>query len=105
MLKGSQDERHTALPSGSRSSPWKCLAPCVGCGAVGKPGGSGVRSRMVTMLEYTCAVCPTYRYGAFLFVVFALADLSSARLTTCDRNTTRKQALDNGSAAYCRSCI
>lgn len=45
VLKGSQDERHTALPSGSRSSPWKCLAPHVGCGAVGKLGGSGVRSR------------------------------------------------------------
>lgn len=45
VSQGSRDERHTALPSGSRSSPWKCLAPCVGCGVVGEPGGLGVRSR------------------------------------------------------------
>ena len=45
--------------------------------------------RSPALAPYTCAVCPTFRYGAFLFVVFALADLSSARLTTCDRNTTR----------------
>ena len=37
---------------------------------------------------YTCAVCPTFRYGAFLFVAFALPDLSSARLITCDRDHT-----------------
>ena len=35
---------------------------------------------------YTCAVSPTFRYGAFSFVASALADLSSARLTTCDRS-------------------
>ena len=53
--------------------------------------------RSPALIPHTCAASPTFRYGAFLFVVFALADLSSARLTTCDRNTTRKQALDNGS--------
>ena len=31
---------------------------------------------------HTCAVSPTFRFGAFLFVAFALADASSARLTT-----------------------
>lgn len=41
VLQGSQDERHTALPSGSRSSPWKWLAPCVGGGAVWEAGGLG----------------------------------------------------------------
>ena len=34
------------------------------------------------LAPHTCAVSPTFRYGAFSFVVFALADLSSTRLTT-----------------------
>ena len=53
---------------------------------------------------HTCAVCPTFRYGAFLFVAFALPDLSSARLTTCNRNTTRKQASYNGSVVAVANC-
>ena len=38
--------------------------------------------RSPALIPNTCAVCPTFRYGAFLFVAFALAALSSARLTT-----------------------
>ena len=34
---------------------------------------------------HTCAVSPTFRYGAFFFVESALADVSSASLTSCDR--------------------
>ena len=59
--------------------------------------------RSPALAPYTCAVCPTFRYGAFLFVAFALPDLSSARLTTCNRNTTRKQASYNGSVGPDRS--
>ena len=36
-------------------------------------------------VPHTCAVSPTFRYGAFLFVVFALADVPSAHLASCDR--------------------
>ena len=36
----------------------------------------------------TRAVSPTFRYGAFRFVASALADLSSARLTSCRRKYT-----------------
>ena len=45
--------------------------------------------RSPALIPHTCAVSPTFRYGAFFFVASALADASSARLTTCDRNTTR----------------
>ena len=38
-------------------------------------------------VPHTCAVSPTFRYGAFLFVASALADLSSARLTTRGNRT------------------
>ena len=38
--------------------------------------------RSPALAPHTCAVSPTFRYGAFLFVAFALADASSARLTT-----------------------
>ena len=41
--------------------------------------------RSPALIPHTCAVSPTFRYGAFLFVVFALADLSSARVASCDR--------------------
>ena len=37
-------------------------------------------------IPHTCSVSPTFLYGAFSFVVFALADSSSSRLTTCDRS-------------------
>ena len=44
--------------------------------------------RSPALIPYTYAVSPTFRYGAFLFVASALADLSSARLITCDRDHT-----------------
>ena len=37
--------------------------------------------RSPALAPYTCAVCPTFLYGAFFFVASALAALSSARLT------------------------
>jgi hypothetical protein len=37
--------------------------------------------RSPALIPHTCAVSPTFRCGAFFFVVFALTDLSSARLT------------------------
>ena len=42
--------------------------------------------RLGDTIPHPCAVSPTFRYGAFSFVASALADLSSARLTTCDRS-------------------
>ncbi len=47
--------------------------------------------RSPALAPHTCAVSPTFRYGAFLFVASALADLSSARLTACvlDRASIR----------------
>ena len=63
---------------------------------------SSLRSGDTT--PYTCAASPTFRYGAFLFVAFALPDLSSARLTTCNRNTTRKQDSYNGSVVAVADC-
>ena len=39
--------------------------------------------RSPALIPLTCAVSPIFRYGAFLFVASALADLSSARLTAC----------------------
>ena len=41
--------------------------------------------RSSALIPHTCAVSPTFRYGAFPFVASALADLSSARLASCDR--------------------
>ena len=41
--------------------------------------------RSPALAPRTCAVSPTFRYGAFLFVASALADLSSTRLASCDR--------------------
>ena len=36
--------------------------------------------RSPALIPHTCAVSPTFRHGAFLFVASALANLSSARL-------------------------
>ena len=36
--------------------------------------------RSPALVPHTCAVSPTFRYGAFPFVAFALAAISSARL-------------------------
>ena len=67
------------------SAGYRLLVSLASCGASRELSSR----RSPALAPYTCAVCPTFRYGAFFFVVFALADLSSARLTTCDRNTTR----------------
>ncbi len=42
--------------------------------------------RSPTLAPHTCAVSPTFRYGAFRFVAFALADSWSARLTLSAAN-------------------
>ena len=44
--------------------------------------------RSPALAPHTCAVSPTFRYGAFLFVALALAVILSARLTTCRRSRT-----------------
>ena len=44
--------------------------------------------RSPALAPHTCAVSPTFRYGAFRFAAFALAALPSARLTTYDRKDT-----------------
>ena len=44
--------------------------------------------RSPALAPHTCAVSPTFRYGAFFFAPFALADLSSTRLTA--PTTTRQ---------------
>ena len=48
--------------------------------------------RSPALAPHTCAVSPTFRYGAFFFVASALADLSSARLASSvrDRASTRR---------------
>ena len=46
--------------------------------------------RSPALAPYTCAVCPTFRYGAFLFVAFALPDLSSARLAIYGNRSNRR---------------
>ena len=42
--------------------------------------------RSPALIPHTCAVSPTFRYGAFFFVASALADLSSARLASSVRD-------------------
>ena len=39
--------------------------------------------RSPALVPHTCAVSPTFRYGAFPFVVFALAAILSSRLAVC----------------------
>ena len=46
--------------------------------------------RSPALIPHTCAASPTFRYGAFLFVVFALADLSSARLAIYGNRSNRR---------------
>ena len=51
--------------------------------------------RSPALIPHTCAVSPTFRYGAFLFVASALADLSPARLTSCVHNRASIRHLPN----------
>ena len=46
-------------------------------------------------IPHTCAVSPTFRYGAFLFVAFALAAVPPARLTSCNRNHASTRSLSD----------
>ena len=50
--------------------------------------------RSPALAPRTCAVSPTFRYGAFRFVVFALASLSSARLTAHNNRATNPTLID-----------
>ena len=47
--------------------------------------------RSPALAPYTCAVSPTFRYGAFRFVALALAALPSARLTSHERDYAYRQ--------------
>ena len=66
------------------SAGYRLLVSRASCGASREP-----ESRFSpALIPRTCAVSPTFRQGAFFFVASTLADLSSARLTTCTRNHT-----------------
>ena len=60
------------------SAEYRLLVSRASAGASREPESC----RSPALIPHTCAVSPTFRYGAFFFVVFALADASSARLTT-----------------------
>ena len=66
------------------SSEYRLLVSRASVGASREPSPR----RSPALIPHTCAVSPTFRYGAFLFVASALADSSSARLATCDRTRT-----------------
>ena len=50
--------------------------------------------RSPALAPHTCAVSPTFRYGAFLFVALALAAVPSARLATWDSLTSLTRKAD-----------
>ena len=66
------------------SAEYRLLVSRASCGASREPESC----RSPALIPHTCAVSPTFRYGAFFFVVFALADLSSAHLSA---STTAQQ--------------
>ena len=53
--------------------------------------------RSPAIAPHTCAISPTFRYGAFLFVALALAAVPLARLTACvlGRASIRHQSDSN----------
>ena len=83
----------SSLPSGKSSTPparcihrprrdtssaeYRLLVSLASCGASRELSSR----RSPALIPHTCAVSPTFRYGAFLFVALALADSWSARLT------------------------
>ena len=87
----------SSLPSGKSATPparcihrpqrdtssaeYRLLVSHASCGASRELSSR----RSPALIPHTCAVSSTFRYGAFLFVVFALADLSSACLASCVR--------------------
>ena len=91
-------KRHmrSSLPSGKSATPparcihrpqrdtssagYRLLVSRASCGASRELSSH----RSPALIPHTCAVSPTFRYGAFFFVVFALTDLSSSRLTSYD---------------------
>ena len=66
------------------SAEYRLLVSLASVGASREPESC----RSPTLVPLTCAVSPTFRYGAFLFVASALADLSSARLTAHNNHAT-----------------
>ena len=82
----------SSLPSGKSATPparcihrpqrdtssaeYRLLVSCASVGASREPSSR----RSPALAPHTCAVSPTFRYGAFLFVAFALAALPPARL-------------------------
>ena len=77
------------LAAYGRSAWFACVFCLTSCGH-GR-GNRRMRSSLASgksSTPHTCAVSPTFRYGAFSFVVFALAALSSARLTAHNNHAT-----------------
>ena len=69
---------------GASREPSSCRSPA-------HPSSDRLRGslRSGDTTPHTCAVSPTFLYGAFFFVVSALADLSSARLTLSATDSPR----------------
>ena len=96
----------SSLPSGKSSTPparcihrprrdtssaeYRLLVSHASVGASREPSSR----RSPALAPHTCAVSPTFRYGAFRFVVFALAALSSARLTAHNNRATNPTLID-----------
>ena len=68
---------------GASREPESCRSPA-------HPSSDRLRGslRSGDTIPHTCAVSPTFRYGAFLFVASALADVPSAHLASCVRDHT-----------------
>jgi len=64
------------------SAGYRLLVSRASAGASREPSSR----RSPTLAPHTCAVSPTFRYGAFLFVTLALAAILSSRLTSCGRD-------------------
>ena len=75
------------------SAGYRLLVSLASVGASHEPESC----RSPALIPHPCAVSPTFRYGAFLFVAFALAALPSARLTACvlGRASIRHQSDSN----------
>jgi hypothetical protein len=69
------------------SAGYRLLVSLASCGASRKLSSR----RSPALIPHTCAVSPTFRYGAFRFVALALAALPSARLTSHERDYAYRQ--------------
>jgi len=90
----------SSLPSGKSATPparcihrpqrdtssagYRLLVSRASCGASRELSSR----RSPALAPHTCAVSPTFRYGAFFFVASALAAVPPARLASCVRNHT-----------------